>query len=206
MSTRTKLNRFRNIATGAAMAVIGLGCAKEAPQTPEALAKWSDESLWSLEVVDIDGNKRALSEFDGRVALVVNVASRCGFTPQYEELQALYDARRNDGFVILGFPCNDFGGQESGSSEEIKTFCTTRFGVDFPMFSKVEIKDEATRSPAYELLGTQTGKLPGWNFGKYLVGSDGKAIAFFNSTDSPSGKKIQAAIDAALAPESSDKG
>tara|TARA_B100001059_G_scaffold130402_1_gene130390 strand:- start:103 stop:714 length:612 start_codon:yes stop_codon:yes gene_type:complete len=199
MSTRTKLNRLRNIATGAAMAVIGLGCAKEAPQTPEVMAKWSNESLWSLEVVDIDGNTRSLSEFDGQVALVVNVASRCGFTPQYEELQALYDARRNDGFVILGFPCNDFGGQESGSTQEIKTFCTTRFGVEFPMFSKAVIKDEATRSPTFELLGTQTGKLPGWNFGKYLVGSDGKAIAFFNSTDSPSGNKIQTAIDEALA-------
>ena len=127
------------------MAVIGLGCAKEAPQTPEALAKWSDESLWSLEVIDIDGNKRSLSEFDGKVALVVNVASRCGFTPQYEELQSLYDSRRSEGFVILGFPCNDFGSQESGSLGEIKTFCTTRFGVEFPMFSKVEIKDEATR-------------------------------------------------------------
>ena len=146
------------------MAVIGLGCAKEAPQTPEAMAKWSDESLWSLEVVDIDGNTRSLSEFDGQVALVVNVASRCGFTPQYEELQALYDARRKDGFVILGFPCNDFGGQESGSTEEIKAFCTTRFGVEFPMFSKVAIKDDATRSPTFELLGTQTGKLPGLEF------------------------------------------
>ena len=100
--------------------------------------------------------------------------------------------------MILGFPCNDFGGQESGSESEIKAFCSSRYGVKFPMFEKVQIKSDDDRSPVYLLLGTQTGKLPGWNFSKYVVGRDGRAVEFFSSTVTPSSAKIQSAIDEAM--------
>jgi len=198
MNMKRSLNKARNVMVGTALATVGLGCAKEAPQTPELQAKWSDESLWSLEVVDIDGNPKALSEYQGKVALVVNVASRCGFTSQYEELQALFEERSGEDFVILGFPCNDFGGQESGTESEIKAFCSSKYGVDFPMFEKVRIKSDEDRSPVYVLLGTQTGKLPGWNFSKYVVGRDGRAVEFFSSTVTPSSSKIQSVIDEAM--------
>ena len=198
MSMKRSLNKARNVMVGTALATVGLGCAKEAPQTPELQAKWSDESLWSLEVVDIDGNPKALSEYQGKVALVVNVASRCGFTSQYEELQALFEERSGEDFVILGFPCNDFGGQESGTESQIKAFCSSKYGVDFPMFEKVRIKSDEDRSPVYVLLGTQTGKLPGWNFSKYVVGRDGRAVEFFSSTVTPSSSKIQSVIDEAM--------
>lgn len=198
MSMKRSLNKARNVMVGTALATVGLGCAKEAPQTPELQAKWSDESLWSLEVVDIEGNPKALSEYQGKVALVVNVASRCGFTSQYEELQALFEERSGEDFVILGFPCNDFGGQESGTETEIKAFCSSKYGVDFPMFEKVRIKSDEDRSPVYVLLGTQTGKLPGWNFSKYVVGRDGRAVEFFGSTVTPSSSKIQSVIDEAM--------
>ena len=198
MSMKRSINKARNVMVGTALATFGLGCAREAPQTPELQAKWSDESLWSLEVVDIDGNQRSLGEFAGKVALVVNVASRCGFTSQYEELQALYEERGDTDFVILGFPCNDFGGQESGTESQIKSFCSSRFGIEFPMFGKVQIRDDESRSSVYALLGTQTGKLPGWNFSKYVVGRDGRAVAFFGSTVTPSSPKIRSSIDTAM--------
>ena len=198
MSMKRTVNKVRNIMVGTALATFGLGCAKDAPQTPELNERWSDESLWSLEVVDIDGNTRSLADYQGKVALVVNVASRCGFTSQYEELQALFEQRGDSDFVILGFPCNDFGSQESGTESEIKSFCSTRYGVEFPMFEKVQITSDEDRSPVYMLLGTQTGKLPGWNFSKYVVGRDGRAIEFFSSTVTPSSPKIQSVIDEAM--------
>ena len=198
MNMKRSINKARNLMVGTALATVGLGCARDAPQTPELKAEWSDESLWSLEVVDIDGNPKSLAEYQGKVALVVNVASRCGFTSQYSELQALFEERSGDDFVILGFPCNDFGGQESGSESEIKAFCSTRYGVDFPMFEKVKIKRDDERRPVYVLLGTQTGKLPGWNFSKYVVGRDGRAVEFFGSTVTPSSSKLQTAIDKAM--------
>ena len=198
MSMKRTVNKARNIMVGTALATFGLGCAKDAPQTPELKERWSDESLWSLEVVDIDGNTRSLADYQGKVALVVNVASRCGFTSQYEELQALFEQRSDSDFVILGFPCNDFGSQESGTESEIKSFCSTRYGVEFPMFEKVQITSDEDRSPVYMLLGTQTGKLPGWNFSKYVVGRDGRAIEFFSSTVTPSSPKIQSVIDEAM--------
>lgn len=166
--------------------------------------RWSDESLWSIQVVDIDGEERPLSAYQGKVALIVNVASKCGFTPQYQGLQALYESRDSNDFVILGFPCNDFGSQEAGSESDIKEFCSTRYGVTFPMFEKIQIKSDQDRNDVYSLLGTQTGKLPGWNFCKYVVGRDGKAVAFFQSNITPASPKIQKAIDQALSetPES----
>jgi len=189
---------MRSIGATAIFSLLGISCSRDAPRTESDLSRWSDESLWSLDVIDIDGQSRELSSYEGKVALIVNVASKCGFTPQYEGLQALYRERSGDDFVILGFPCNDFGSQEAGSEGDIKNFCSTNFGVTFPMFSKVEIKSDANRSNVYALLGTQSGKLPGWNFCKYVVGRDGKVVAFFESNVSPSDARISAAIDKAL--------
>lgn len=193
------LEMIRSIGATCVFSVLGVACSKDAPRSPEDLTRWSDESLWSIDVVNIDGEEQPLSDFAGRVALVVNVASACGFTPQYEDLQELYEVRGPSDFVVLGFPCNDFGSQEDGSASTIKQFCTTRYGVTFPMFEKIEIKSDEGRSDVYGLLGTQSGKLPGWNFCKYVVGRDGKVEAFFESTVSPSSPEIQEAIDRALA-------
>ena len=138
-----------------------------------------------------------LKEYEGKVALVVNTASKCGFTPQYKGLQALYSELSPRGFVILGFPSNDFGGQEPGTSEEIKQFCELNYKVTFPMFSKVVTKAGPDQSPIYSWLG-QTGNLPKWNFSKYLIGKDGKVVAFFPSNVTPESPELRQAIEAAL--------
>ena len=165
-------------------AITGVACTQDAPRTPADIERWSDASLWSLEINDIDGVRAPLSKYRGKVALVVNVASRCGFTPQYKQLQKLHESMKDEDFVVLAFPCNDFGGQEPGSSDDIKSFCKTRYGVEFPMFEKLRVKAGAQQSDVYALLGTQSGKLPGWNFCKYVVGRDGKVVAFFPSNES----------------------
>src|SRR4051794_27588941 len=129
----------------------------------------STESLYALNTKSLDGSAVDLSTYRGKVTLVVNVASRCGSTPQYEGLEALHRELSPRGFSVLGFPSNDFGSQEPGSPDEIATFCETRYGVTFPLFEKVVTKAGAHQSPVYALLGS-SGKLPTWNFGKYLVG------------------------------------
>ena len=190
---------FGRIAAMSALAFTTVACTQDAPRTPEDVERWSDASLWSLSVRDIDGNEVPLAKYRGKVAIVVNVASRCGFTPQYKELQALHQSMKDEDVVVLGFPCNDFGGQEPGSLEEIKSFCSTRYGVDFPMFEKVRVKPGQSQSEVYALLGTQSGKLPGWNFCKYVVGRDGRVVSFHASGASPVGEKIRADIKKALA-------
>jgi glutathione peroxidase len=129
---------------------------------------------------------------------VVNVASQCGLTPQYAGLQKLYDELKDKGFVILGFPSNDFGGQEPGTSEEIAGFCKKNYGVTFPLFSKLVTKAGPDQSPIYGYLG-KTGSLPTWNFAKYLLDRDGRVVQFFNSKVTPEDPELRAAIDAALA-------
>jgi glutathione peroxidase len=159
----------------------------------------SQDSLYSFKTTTLQGTPADLSQFAGKVTLVVNVASQCGFTPQYaglEKLHAEYSAR---GFSVLGFPSNDFGGQEPGSSEEIATFCKKNYGVTFPMFAKLVTKKGTDQSPIYTYLG-QSGELPRWNFAKYLVGKDGKVIRFFDSKVTPEAPELRHAIDAALAP------
>jgi glutathione peroxidase len=126
------------------------------------------------------------------------VASQCGLTPQYAGLQKLYDELKDKGFVVLGFPSNDFGGQEPGSAAEIAQFCRLTYGVTFPMYSKVVTRAGAEQSPVYAFLGAG-GTLPQWNFGKYLVGKDGKVVAYFPSKVAPGSKELRDAIDAALA-------
>ena len=155
-------------------------------------------SFYALSTTKLSGEPVGLKEYEGKVALVVNTASKCGFTPQYKGLQALYSELSPRGFVILGFPSNDFGGQEPGTSEEIKQFCELNYKVTFPMFAKVSTIPGANQSPIYKYLGA-TGHLPAWNFSKYLIGKDGKVIAFFPSEVTPESSELRGAITKALA-------
>lgn len=147
----------------------------------------------------IDGAPLPLSSFAGKAVLVVNTASACGLTPQYDGLEALWRDYRDRGLVVLGVPCNDFGAQEPGTEAEIKTFCETRFGVDFPLTAKEDVKGE-TAHPFYkwalETLGEPAD--PAWNFHKLLVGKDGKLIRAFGPRTEPMADEITGAITAAL--------
>lgn len=138
-------------------------------------------------------------EYDGKVLLIVNTASKCGFTPQYEGLEALHARFKDRGFAVLGFPSNDFKQQEPGTEKEIQEFCTLTYGVKFPMFEKVHVtKEEAT--PLYQRLAAASGeRYPSWNFYKYLVGRDGKVIADYSSKVKPDDAELVAAVEKALA-------
>ena len=156
-------------------------------------------SLYTLKTKSLEGEDIALDSFSGKVALLVNVASKCGLTPQYSELETLYKKYEGKGFVVLGFPSNDFGKQEPGSPEEIREFCSTQYRVTFPMFEKVQTKAGPGQSPIYAELGKATGSLPAWNFGKYLIGRDGKILRFFDSKLAPDDPEIVKAVEGALA-------
>ena len=138
------------------------------------------------------------ASYGGDVLLVVNTASKCGFTPQYEGLEAMYAKYKDQGFAVLGFPSNDFMGQEPGSEEDIQEFCTLTYGVKFPMFEKVQVRGDSP-TPLYADLIKATGEAPGWNFHKYLVDRSGKVIASFGSRTTPDDPKLVAAIEKALA-------
>lgn len=157
----------------------------------------SPDSFYSLKTSTLQGAPADLGQYKGKVTLVVNVASQCGFTPQYAGLEKLHEDLSGRGFAVLGFPSNDFGAQEPGSSEEIATFCKKNYGVTFPMFSKLVTKAGPDQSPIYSYLGLG-GQLPAWNFSKYLVGKDGKVIAFYPSKIAPESKELREAIEAAL--------
>jgi glutathione peroxidase len=147
----------------------------------------------------IDGKPMPLSQFKGSPVLVVNTASECGYTPQYEELEALWQAYRDKGLVILGVPSNDFGGQEPGSAEEIASFCKLNYGVTFPLADKTVVKG-AGAHPFYAWAGEHAGMLgrPKWNFHKYLIGADGRFVDWFSTQTKPMGPKIKAAVEKAL--------
>jgi glutathione peroxidase len=151
----------------------------------------------------IDGTDKALEDYAGKTLLVVNVASQCGLTPQYEGLQKLYEQYRGRGLEVLGFPCNQFGSQEPGAEAQIKTFCETRFGVTFPMFAKLEVNG-AGRHPLYAFLTTQATQPDGpgdiqWNFAKFLVDKSGRIVARFSPTVAPSAPELVQAIEKSLA-------
>jgi glutathione peroxidase len=160
-----------------------------------ASAKEASMSLYDLTVNTLAGKPQPLAAYKGKVALVVNTASECGNTPQYAGLEKLFEEYQAKGFVILGFPSNDFGAQEPGSAEQIRTFCTKNYGVTFPMFEKVHVKG-TEQAPVYKL----TSKLgePTWNFQKYLVAKDGTVIKAFSPKTQPDAKELRDAIDAAL--------
>ena len=157
--------------------------------------------IYDLSVRDIDGKAADLSAYKGKVTLIVNVASHCGFTKQYTALEALHTKYADQGFAILGFPCNQFGAQEPGSNEEIKQFCTSKFSVTFPLFDKIDVNG-ANRHPLYEQLAGKASPFPGdikWNFTKFLIGKDGKIIQRFESKVTPDSPEVIATIEAALA-------
>ena len=155
-------------------------------------------SFYDVKVTTLAGQPADLAAYRGKVTLVVNVASQCGYTPQYAGLEKLYRDMAPKGFAILGFPSNDFGGQEPGSAEEIQLFCKRTYDVTFPMFAKVVTKAGPEQSPAYAFLG-ESGSLPQWNFGKYVVDKNGKVAAFFPSRVAPDAPELRAAIEKALA-------
>lgn len=150
----------------------------------------------------IDGEERSLGDYAGKALLVVNVASKCGLTPQYEGLEALYREMKERGLVVLGFPCNQFAGQEPGSEAEIKTFCSTKYDVTFPLFTKLEVNGEK-RHPLYAWLTSQDTRPDGpgdvkWNFAKFVLDREGKVVARFAPTTAPASEGVLDAIERAL--------
>jgi glutathione peroxidase len=146
------------------------------------------------------GEKASLADYKGKAVLLVNVASKCGFTKQYEGLQKLYEEKKSDGLVILAFPCNDFGGQEPGSIEEIQAFCKSKYDVTFPIMAKIHVKGKE-QHPLYTALTGAEGAFPGdtkWNFGKILIDKDGKPVAKFGSGTKPDSAELTKAIADAL--------
>lgn len=157
--------------------------------------------VYSIPLKDIDGKETSLKAFEGKVILAVNVASKCGLTPQYEGLQELYSKNKDKGLVVVGFPCNDFGKQEPGTEAEVKEFCSTKFSVTFPMMSKLSVKGPE-QHPLYKELTGPGAAFPGdvkWNFGKFLIGRDGKVLARFEPNVAPDDAKLAKAIADALA-------
>ena len=154
-------------------------------------------SFYDLKTSYLDGKPADLGVFRGKVTLAVNVASKCGFTPQYEGLENLNRELAPKGFAVLGFPSNDFGSQEPGTAQEIAQFCKLTYDVTFPMFEKLVTKPGKGQSPIYEFLGT-SGNLPKWNFSKYVIGKDGKVVAFFPSEVTPESPALRGAITKAL--------
>jgi glutathione peroxidase len=156
-------------------------------------------SFYDLKTTTLVGNKPAdLGAYRGKVTLVVNVASYCGYTPQYAGLEKLHRELQPRGFAVLGFPSNDFGEQEPGSAEQIADFCRLTYDVTFPMFSKVVTKAGPGQSPIYRFLGA-SGSLPAWNFAKYLIGRKGQVLGFFPSDVTPESPQLKTAITRALA-------
>jgi glutathione peroxidase len=159
------------------------------------------DSIYDIPLKDIDGKNTSLKPYKGNVLLIVNVASKCGFTPQYTALEAIYQKYKGQGLAVLGFPCNQFGGQEPGTDEEIKQFCTSKYSVTFPLFDKLEVNG-ANRHPLYKTLAGEGSPTAGdikWNFTKFLVGRDGKIVKRFDSKVKPDSPEMIQAIEAALA-------
>ncbi len=178
-------------------ALLFAACAALSP----ALSHAAEPKLYAIPLRDIDGAETSLKPYAGKALLVVNVASQCGFTPQYEGLEALWRKYKDAGLVVLGFPANDFGSQEPGTEAEIKKFCSSRFDVSFPMFSKLHVKGPE-QHPLYAELTGPASPAPGpvkWNFGKFLIGRDGKVIARFDSDVAPDSAKLTGAIEKVLA-------
>ena len=183
---------------GALMALSGLSLALHAQAPASSASPAAAGSFYDLKTKTLEGKPADLAMYKGKVSLVVNVASKCGYTPQYEGLEKLHSELHDKGFNVLGFPSNDFGGQEPGTSEEIRTFCKLTYGVTFPMFEKVVTRQGTEQSPVYGFL-SKSGNLPKWNFSKYVVGKDGKVLAFFPSAVTPEDPALRAAISKALA-------
>ena len=167
------------------------------------VAMAGEKSIHDFTMNSIDGAPTPLSTFKGKIVLLVNVASRCGFTPQYTALEKVYETYKDRGLVIVGIPANNFGGQEPGSNQEIKTFCSTKYNVSFPMMAKVSVKGD-DKTPLYQFLTDKTanpnvaGEIQ-WNFTKFLIGADGHPVARFEPDVTPDSPQVIAAIEKELA-------
>ena len=198
---------FRVATAICAVAAVGLGATyvlqheDDPAETGSSAA--ASRSFYDFTIKDIDGKDVKLAKYSGNVLLVVNTASQCGYTPQYAGLQATFDKYKDKGFYVLGFPANNFGGQEPGSNEEIKDFCESKYKVTFPMFAKISVKGE-DQDPLYRYLTSKetnpefAGDIT-WNFNKFLVDRHGKIVARFTSKDTPEGEAVTAAIEKYLA-------
>ena len=157
------------------------------------------DSVHEFKVKSIDGKDVDLSVYEGKVLLVVNVASACGLTPQYKQLQALHEKYHDKGLVVIGFPCNQFGAQEPGSAEEIKKFCSEEYKVTFPLMTKIEVNGEK-QAPLYEFLKSHSEKKDniGWNFEKFIVSKDGKVAGRFSPRTEPNADEVTTLIEAEL--------
>jgi glutathione peroxidase len=166
------------------------------------LALMAASSVYDFTLPSIEGSPSPLAAYKGKVLLLVNVASKCGYTPQYKGLEALYEKYKDQGLVVLGFPANNFMGQEPGTNEEIKTFCSRTYHVSFPMYSKISVKGD-DKAPLYQFLTDKsanptTGGEIGWNFTKFLVDKNGKVIARFDSKVTPESPELTSAVEQAL--------
>jgi glutathione peroxidase len=185
-----------------AAALVAVGCGKKEPSSasPEAAsaapASKSQGSIHQFTMKRLDGKPASLGAWSGKVLLVVNTASECGYTPQYAGLEKLYETYADRGLVVLGFPSNDFGGQEPGSPAEIATFCKKNYGVTFPMFEKI-VTTGSGRAELYALLGSALGE-PKWNFHKYLVDKRGMPVKAFPSAVAPDARELTSAIETEL--------
>ena len=160
-----------------------------------------DAKIYTIPLKDIDGKDATLKTYAGKPLLIVNVASKCGFTPQYAGLEAVWRKYKDKGLMVLGFPCNDFGAQEPGTTEEIKKFCSANYEVTFPLFDKLHVKGDEQHALYSALTGAES-PVPGpvkWNFGKFLIGRDGKIVARFDSKVTPDSAELTKAIEDALA-------
>ena len=186
---------WMTLASALPFALCAIAAVAAAPQSSSSSGTAS--SFYDLKTSYLDGKPADLGVFRGKVTLAVNVASKCGFTPQYEGLEKLNRELAGKGFAVLGFPSNDFGGQEPGTAKEIADFCRLTYDVTFPMFSKLVTKPGSEQSPIYKFLGT-SGHLPAWNFSKYVIGKDGRILAFFPSDVTPESPELRRAITKAL--------
>jgi glutathione peroxidase len=191
----TSMHRgFLGLVALGVLAITSMGAAMAEDKVPAALA---------FKMESLQGKPVELKQYAGKVVLVVNVASECGLTPQYEQLQSLYEKYNEKGLVVLGFPCNQFGGQEPGSSKEISEFCTKNYGVKFDMFQKVDVNGEKA-CDLYKYLTSLDTKPTGkgkisWNFEKFLIGRDGQVLARFSPRTKPDDPEVVAAVEKALA-------
>jgi glutathione peroxidase len=195
------LDRILNL--GSLALAVGVVVAVQATSTSAADAGKKPSSVLDFHVKDIDGKDVDLSKYRGKVVLIVNTASQCGLTPQYKSLQADYEKYKDQGFEILAFPANEFGQQEPGSNSEIKTFCSTKYNVTFPLFSKIVVKGEGIH-PLYQFLTSESTN-PGrggeidWNFAKFLVNRKGEVVARFHPKVKPDSPEFREAVEKALA-------
>ena len=187
--------------------IITVGCSKSKNADPESQSKnlnsekekIVNKNIYDISVINMDGDKVSLSDYKGKVLMIVNVASKCGYTPQYEGLETIYEKYKDKGFEILAFPCNDFGGQEPGSIDEIRTFCETKYNVTFQLFDKIQVLGD-NKSPLYERLinNSEPAGDIGWNFEKFVISKDGEIVARFKSKVKPESEEITGVIDTEL--------